>query len=65
VLEHAEVNGEQVLVASGSGRGVDLARRIGALGLAGRAYEDIAATGARPRRILRRGSTRSPRASGA
>jgi tetratricopeptide (TPR) repeat protein len=35
--------------------GVDLARRVGALGLAGRANEEIAATGARPRKILRTG----------
>ena len=35
--------------------GVDLARRLGAFGLAGRANEEIAATGARPRKILRTG----------
>jgi DNA-binding CsgD family transcriptional regulator len=35
--------------------GVDLARRVGALGLAERANEEIAATGARPRRVLRTG----------
>ena len=35
--------------------GVDLARRIGALGLAERANEEIAATGARPRKVLRTG----------
>jgi DNA-binding CsgD family transcriptional regulator len=34
---------------------VDLARRVGALGLAGRAYEEIAATGLRPRKILQTG----------
>ena len=44
--------------------GVDLADRIGAFGLVGRANEEIAATGARPRRSFGRGSTRSPRASG-
>ena len=45
--------------------GVDLARGVGALGLAERANEEIAASGARPRRSSGRGSTRSPRASGA
>jgi DNA-binding CsgD family transcriptional regulator len=35
--------------------GVDLARKVGALGLAVRAYEEIAATGARPRKILQTG----------
>ena len=35
--------------------GVDLARRLGALGLAGRANEEIAATGARPRKVLQTG----------
>ncbi len=35
--------------------GVDLAYRVGALGLAGRANEEIAATGARPRKILQTG----------
>jgi DNA-binding CsgD family transcriptional regulator len=35
--------------------GVDLAGRIGAFGLAGRANEEIAATGARPRKVLRTG----------
>jgi DNA-binding CsgD family transcriptional regulator len=35
--------------------GVDLARRIGALGLAGRANEEIAATGARPRKVFQTG----------
>jgi DNA-binding CsgD family transcriptional regulator len=35
--------------------GVDLARRVGAFGLAGRANDEIAATGARPRRILQTG----------
>jgi DNA-binding CsgD family transcriptional regulator len=35
--------------------GVDLALRIGALGLAERANEEIAATGARPRKVLRTG----------
>ena len=35
--------------------GADLARRVGALGLAGRANEEIAATGARPRKVLRTG----------
>jgi DNA-binding CsgD family transcriptional regulator len=35
--------------------GVDLARRVGAFGLAGRANEEIAATGARPRKVLRTG----------
>ena len=35
--------------------GVDLARKVGALGLAERAYEEIAATGARPRKILQTG----------
>jgi DNA-binding NarL/FixJ family response regulator len=32
--------------------GVDLAQRIGAFGLAGRGNEEIAATGARPRKVL-------------
>jgi DNA-binding NarL/FixJ family response regulator len=35
--------------------GVDLARSIGALGLAARANEEIAATGARPRKVLQTG----------
>jgi DNA-binding CsgD family transcriptional regulator len=35
--------------------GVDLARRLGALGLAGRANEEIAATGARPRKVIQTG----------
>jgi DNA-binding CsgD family transcriptional regulator len=35
--------------------GVDLARTVGALGLAERANEEIAATGARPRKILQTG----------
>jgi DNA-binding CsgD family transcriptional regulator len=35
--------------------GVDLAQRVGALGLARRANEEIAATGARPRRVLQTG----------
>ena len=35
--------------------GVDLARRVGAFGLADRANEEIAATGARPRKVLRTG----------
>ena len=35
--------------------GVDLARRVGAFGLAGRANDEIAATGARPRRVLHTG----------
>ncbi len=35
--------------------GVNLARRVGALGLAERANEEIAASGARPRRVLRTG----------
>jgi DNA-binding CsgD family transcriptional regulator len=35
--------------------GVDLALRMGAFGLAERANEEIAATGARPRRVLRTG----------
>jgi DNA-binding CsgD family transcriptional regulator len=35
--------------------GVDLARRVGALGLAARANDEIAATGARPRKVLRTG----------
>ncbi len=35
--------------------GVDLAQRVGALGLAGRANEEIAATGARPRTVLHTG----------
>jgi DNA-binding CsgD family transcriptional regulator len=34
---------------------VDLARRIGAFGLAGRANEEIAATGVRPRKVLQAG----------
>jgi DNA-binding NarL/FixJ family response regulator len=34
---------------------VDLARRVGALGLARRANEEIAATGARPRKVLQTG----------
>jgi DNA-binding CsgD family transcriptional regulator len=34
---------------------VDLARKVGALGLAARANEEIAATGARPRKILQTG----------
>jgi DNA-binding NarL/FixJ family response regulator len=37
------------------GEGVDLARRVGALGLAERGNEEIAATGARPRKVLRTG----------
>ena len=37
------------------GEGVDLARKVGALGLAQRANEEIAATGARPRKILQTG----------
>ena len=45
--------------------GVDLARTVEALGLADRANEEIAATGARPRRFSELGSTHSPRASGA
>jgi hypothetical protein len=44
---------------------VDLARRAGAFGLAERANDEIAATGARPRKVLQTGSTHSPRASGA
>ena len=36
-------------------KGVDLARTIGALGLAERANEEIAATGARPRKVLQTG----------
>jgi DNA-binding CsgD family transcriptional regulator len=35
--------------------GVDLARRIGAFGLAERANDEIAATGARPRKVLHTG----------
>jgi DNA-binding CsgD family transcriptional regulator len=35
--------------------GVDLARRLGAFGLCRRANEEIAATGARPRKVLRTG----------
>jgi DNA-binding CsgD family transcriptional regulator len=35
--------------------GVDLARRVGAFGLAERANEEIAATGARPRKLLQTG----------
>ena len=35
--------------------GVDLARRLGAFGLAERANEEIAATGARPRKLLQTG----------
>jgi DNA-binding CsgD family transcriptional regulator len=35
--------------------GVDLARRVGALGLAERGNEEIAATGARPRKVLQTG----------
>ena len=35
--------------------GVDLARRVGAFGLAERANDEIAATGARPRKILQTG----------
>jgi DNA-binding CsgD family transcriptional regulator len=35
--------------------GVDLARRVGALGLAERANDEIAATGARPRKVLQTG----------
>jgi DNA-binding CsgD family transcriptional regulator len=35
--------------------GVDLARRVGAFGLAERANEEIAATGARPRKVLQTG----------
>jgi DNA-binding NarL/FixJ family response regulator len=35
--------------------GVDLARSVGALGLAGRANDEIAATGARPRKVLQTG----------
>jgi DNA-binding CsgD family transcriptional regulator len=35
--------------------GVDLALRVGAFGLAGRANEEIAATGARPRKVLQTG----------
>jgi DNA-binding CsgD family transcriptional regulator len=35
--------------------GVDLARTVGALGLARRANEEIAATGARPRKVLQTG----------
>ena len=35
--------------------GVDLARTVGAFGLAERANEEIAATGARPRKVLRTG----------
>jgi DNA-binding CsgD family transcriptional regulator len=35
--------------------GVDLAQKIGAFGLAGRGNEEIAATGARPRKVLQTG----------
>ena len=35
--------------------GVELARRVGAFGLAGRANEEIAATGARPRTVFQTG----------
>ena len=35
--------------------GVDLAQRLGAFGLAGRANDEIAATGARPRKVLQTG----------
>src|SRR5262249_27658383 len=35
--------------------GVDLALKVGAFGLAGRANEEIAATGARPRKVLQTG----------
>jgi DNA-binding CsgD family transcriptional regulator len=35
--------------------GVDLARKVGAFGLAARANEEIAATGARPRKLLQTG----------
>jgi DNA-binding CsgD family transcriptional regulator len=35
--------------------GVDLGQRVGAFGLAGRANEEIAATGARPRKVLQTG----------
>jgi DNA-binding CsgD family transcriptional regulator len=35
--------------------GVDLAQRLGAFGLAGRANEEIAATGVRPRKVLQTG----------
>jgi DNA-binding CsgD family transcriptional regulator len=35
--------------------GVELARKVGALGLAERANDEIAATGARPRKVLRTG----------
>ena len=35
--------------------GVDLARRVGAFGLAQRANDEIAATGARPRKVLQTG----------
>ena len=35
--------------------GVDLARSVGALGLAGRANDEIAATGARPRKVIQTG----------
>jgi DNA-binding CsgD family transcriptional regulator len=35
--------------------GVDLARRVGAFGLAERANEEVAATGARPRKVLHTG----------
>jgi DNA-binding CsgD family transcriptional regulator len=35
--------------------GVDLAQRLGAFGLAGRANQEIAATGARPRKVLQTG----------
>jgi DNA-binding CsgD family transcriptional regulator len=36
-------------------KGVDLARRVGAFGLAARANAEIAATGARPRKVLQTG----------
>jgi DNA-binding NarL/FixJ family response regulator len=35
--------------------GVDLARRIGAFGLAARANDEVTATGARPRKVLQAG----------
>ena len=41
--------------------GVDLARTVGALGLAERANEEIAATGARPRKVLQNGARRTHR----
>ena len=43
--------------------GVHLARRVGAFGLAERANEEIAATGARPRKVLQHGARRHPTAS--